>query len=409
MRTDVLVVGAGISGLTCASRLTEAGLRVVVQESRARVGGRIRTFRPADGGPALELGAQVVHGARNPVHAVMGGDRMETVPRDVAARVVEDGVTADMGVLARGRRGPWALEAELNAALTDADVSVGDRLRSRCADAAEERAAREWYRQNWAADPDEVSAPAVAAAHRADAVGGGEYAVSGGFDRLPEQLARSLDVRLGCPVDLLDWSTGQVRAHGAQGVLRAGAAVVTVPPQVVVSGRLRIGGLPATKWQAAKDLPAGDGYCVVVTLSAPAPESAVVFDVDGSGGFTRSRAGRPEVLIVAKAGAAAAVRAATRESDGLTALLARSLPWTRSARVLATEAADWGNDPWSGGAFTAPRTGARDAAVLWAEPIENTLFFAGEATVCGRELPWVQGAIASGERAAAQILSGVAR
>ncbi|MFF2787695.1 flavin monoamine oxidase family protein [Streptomyces sp. NPDC058049] len=409
MRTDVLVVGAGISGLTCATRLTEAGLQVIVQEGRARVGGRIRTFRPADGGPALELGAQVVHGTRNPVHTLMGSDRMETVPRDVAARVVEDGAPAEMGVLARGRRGPWALEAELNAARADADVSVGDWLRSKGADGAEERAAREWYRQNWAAEPDEVSAPAVAAAHHADAVGGGEFAVSGGFDRLPEQLAQSLDVRLGCPVDELDWSRGAVRARTAQGVLHAGAAVVTVPPQVVVGGRLRIAGLPATKWQAAKDLPAGDGYCVVVTLSVPAPESAVVFDVDGLGGFARSRAGRPEVLIVAKAGAAAAVRSAARESGGLTALLARSMPWTRSARVVATEAADWGNDPWSGGAFTAPRTGAREASDLWAEPIEDTLFFAGEATVCGRQLPWVQGAIASGERAAAQILSGVAR
>ncbi|MCX5304624.1 FAD-dependent oxidoreductase [Streptomyces sp. NBC_00160] len=409
MRTDVLVVGAGISGLTCASRLTEAGLRVIVQESRERVGGRIRTFRPADGGPALELGAQVVHGVRNPVHTLMGSDRMETVPRDVAARVVEDGALAEMAVLARGRRGPWALEAELNAAEGDADVSVGDWLRSRGADGAEGRAVREWYRQNWAVEPDALSARAVARAHRGDDVGGGEFAVSGGFDRLPAQLARSLEVRLGCPVDELDWSKGRVRARTAQGELHAGAAVVAVPPQVVVNGRLRIGGLPAAKWQAAKDLPAGDGYCAVVTLSAPAPESAVVFDVDGLGGFARSRAGRQEVLIVAKAGAAAAVRSAVRGGGGPAALLARSMPWTRSARVVAAEEADWGNDPWSGGAFTAPGTGARDASDLWAEPVEDTLFFAGEATVCGRRLPWVQGAIASGERAAAQILSGVAR
>ncbi|MET0694792.1 MAG: NAD(P)/FAD-dependent oxidoreductase [Propionibacteriaceae bacterium] len=43
MDADVIVVGAGLAGLRCASRLTELGHRVVVLEASDVVGGRVRT------------------------------------------------------------------------------------------------------------------------------------------------------------------------------------------------------------------------------------------------------------------------------------------------------------------------------------------------------------------------------
>ena len=59
---DVLVVGAGVSGLEAARRLCAAGLRVMVVEARPRLGGRIDT-RHEPGWPApLEAGAEFVHG-----------------------------------------------------------------------------------------------------------------------------------------------------------------------------------------------------------------------------------------------------------------------------------------------------------------------------------------------------------
>ncbi|MEV1206570.1 FAD-dependent oxidoreductase, partial [Microbispora rosea] len=79
MRVDVVVVGAGVSGLTAARRLRAAGLAVTVLEARDRVGGRVRTHRPSDGGPAMELGAQVVHGDRNPVWDVLEPGAAEPV------------------------------------------------------------------------------------------------------------------------------------------------------------------------------------------------------------------------------------------------------------------------------------------------------------------------------------------
>ncbi|MFF7992416.1 flavin monoamine oxidase family protein [Kitasatospora xanthocidica] len=402
-RYDVIVVGAGPSGLNCARLLHREGLAVLVYEARERLGGRIHTFHPADGGPPLELGAQVVHGDRNPVHELVGPGRTTAVPRRVTARIVEDGANREMGALSFGRRAPWQLEAMLQRAPGVTGLSVGTWLRAQGSTGPEAAAATEWFRQNWAADPDGLSAAAVAAAHRGDGVGEGEYAVEGGFARLPERLASGLDVRLGEPVRELRYGPGQVTVRTDAGTAAARALVLTVPPAAVGG----IAGLPADKRESAARLPAGDGCCAAVTLDRPAPETMIVFDVDGRTGFVRCTAGRPEALVVAKAGAAAELRAALADPAALAAMLATALPWTSGAAVLGLAVADWGQDPYAAGAFTAPRAGLEDAARQWAEPVDGTLFFAGEATVTGERLPWVQGALASGERAAEQVLKAL--
>ncbi|WP_413098380.1 FAD-dependent oxidoreductase [Streptomyces sp. Inha503] len=55
---DVVVVGAGVTGLTIAWRLDQADRDVVVLEGRGRVGGRLRTDRHGD--TEFEIGGQWV-------------------------------------------------------------------------------------------------------------------------------------------------------------------------------------------------------------------------------------------------------------------------------------------------------------------------------------------------------------
>ncbi|MGH2534986.1 MAG: FAD-dependent oxidoreductase [Thermomicrobiales bacterium] len=55
----VVVVGAGMAGLTCAVELTRAGREVVVLEAEDAVGGRVRTDLHPDG-YLLDRGYQVV-------------------------------------------------------------------------------------------------------------------------------------------------------------------------------------------------------------------------------------------------------------------------------------------------------------------------------------------------------------
>jgi phytoene dehydrogenase-like protein len=59
-RNDVVVVGAGMAGLTAARTLAEAGLKVLVLEAQDRIGGR--TLTQHVGEEAIELGAEFIHG-----------------------------------------------------------------------------------------------------------------------------------------------------------------------------------------------------------------------------------------------------------------------------------------------------------------------------------------------------------
>ncbi|HEY2443925.1 MAG TPA: NAD(P)/FAD-dependent oxidoreductase [Streptosporangiaceae bacterium] len=414
------IVGAGISGMACAAALAKHDVRSVIFEARDAPGGRVRSYRPADGGPAVELGAQVIHGDRNPLLDLPGhgipaapSPRSRPLPRDAAAWAVLHGQVTSLAALARGGMPPWAAEQRLTAdrrglpcdGPDGGDVPVAAWLREQEVSGDHLLAAAEWFRQNWAAEPEVLSAGGVAAARRGDRCGDSEHAFDHGFTSLTEALAPACDIRLRAPVRSLTWTPGRaVVTVGDGALITARAAVITAPPPVVASGRLAITPWPAIKAAAAAALPSGDGLCAVVTLSRPVPRSAVVFDTDGDSGFVRAWAGRPEVLIVAKAGAAAAVRAAD-----LAELTARVLPGRPAGQVTSVRMADWGRDPWSGGVFSYPKVQTAWAGPAWAAPLRRTLFFAGEATTAGSLPPTVHGALSSGLRAASEIVEAWGR
>lgn len=69
----VIVIGAGIAGLTAAQQLQQFGMEVIVIEARDRVGGRIATFRKHN--YVADLGAMVVTG--------LGGNPMSVLSKQI--------------------------------------------------------------------------------------------------------------------------------------------------------------------------------------------------------------------------------------------------------------------------------------------------------------------------------------
>src|SRR5207253_1433886 len=59
---DVIVIGGGVAGLSAAVRLAERGARVLVLETRARLGGRATSFRDRDTGELVDNGQHVLLG-----------------------------------------------------------------------------------------------------------------------------------------------------------------------------------------------------------------------------------------------------------------------------------------------------------------------------------------------------------
>src|ERR1700754_2857658 len=59
---DILIIGAGATGLMAAYELSKAGKKVTVLEARDRTGGRIHTLNKSSFFKYAELGAEFVHG-----------------------------------------------------------------------------------------------------------------------------------------------------------------------------------------------------------------------------------------------------------------------------------------------------------------------------------------------------------
>ncbi|ARP95082.1 hydroxysqualene dehydroxylase [Bordetella genomosp. 13] len=60
MQADVIVVGAGVAGLSCATYLAQTGLRVLVLEESAVPGGRARSWADPRMGDAVDIGPHVL-------------------------------------------------------------------------------------------------------------------------------------------------------------------------------------------------------------------------------------------------------------------------------------------------------------------------------------------------------------
>jgi monoamine oxidase len=84
-------------------------------------------------------------------------------------------------------------------------------------------------------------------------------------------------------------------------------------------------------------------------------------------------------------------------------------PTALERRIQAYWIADWQADPFALGAYSYVPVGAITAPIRLAEPVANTLFFAGEATNSDGDSGTMHGAMATGYRAAEELLKGQRR
>jgi monoamine oxidase len=79
-----------------------------------------------------------------------------------------------------------------------------------------------------------------------------------------------------------------------------------------------------------------------------------------------------------------------------------------TGRLEAVHYHDWHADPWSRGAYSFVHAGGIDVQRWFGQPVDDTLYFAGEATEWTGHAGTVHGAIASGTRVG-RALAGIER
>ncbi len=297
---DVVVIGGGLSGLTAARRLTEAGRRVILLEARDRVGGR--TYHGPIGTRAFDLGAQFVGPTQDRVRAlaaefglqikpVYGGgkriwelrdDRLEfgqgNPPLPIGTLLDLPHVMGRIDAIARrvGAVAPWsAADATALDAQTVANWAAANTYTANTMDllVCSTRAV-------FGADPDELSMLFLAYyTAQGDSLemltntqgGAQDSIIVGGTQQLSVKLAEKLGaiVRLNQAVTRISQDAqGVVVSTEAGAQIRAGHAIIAMPP--VAAGRIAFDPpLPAERHELQQRMPMGRYYKVIVTYDKP--------------------------------------------------------------------------------------------------------------------------------------------
>jgi len=427
MDADVVVVGAGAAGLAAALWLTERPLRVIVLDGRDRVGGRVMWQTVGSVDVPAELGAEFIHGAAPETSALLReagltksetGDESWTCSSGGELRPATDdfnvGETfAGVGSLAADE----SVEAFLRR--LERDPRARDRARR----------ARIFVEGFEAADPALASVRAIADEIRSGVDSTTSRPV-GSYAPLFEHLAAwcergGVDLRLGTTVECIGWAPDGVtldvrRGNAGTSSLRARCAIVTVPVGVLrqrgAATRLSFSPpLPAEKQTAIRGLEMGHAVRVALSFREPFWEriaggryrDAAFFRCE-AGSFNAFWTQMPirSRTIVAWAGGprataldgTSAQERIDRARDEFGAMFGERALARHEFEAGATH--DWSIDPFACGAYSYVVTGGGNARAALGAPVEDVLFFAGEATSTDGQGGTVSGAFETGMRAA---------
>lgn len=429
MDADVIVIGAGAAGLAAARALAQRSVRTLVVEARERVGGRVFTRPgPRPIAPA-ELGAEFIHGRAPETFALLrdaglaglefGGETWINENGVLRCEDVDFGADAMIFMRAMGLARDESVDEFLTRYATDA------------ASRARAASARAFVEGFEAADPAIASARAIGE-ELSTGVDSRSARLLGGYASLLESLcdtcaSAGVALQLSARVHTVAWKGGEVAIEvGMQGqrkTLRARAAIVTLP-----AGVLRHCGdgaeiefdppLSERKREALARIEMGHVVKVVLAF-----RSAFWERIEGEryrdGAFFRAGAGmfptywtqlplRGELVVAWAGGPRAVAMSDLSNAERIEAAVSGFGALFNSPELARSELADamthdWNADEFARGAYSYALVGAGNARAVLAAPEDDMLFFAGEASSTDGQHGTVNGALQTGERAAAEV------
>ena len=384
---DLIIIGAGAAGLSAARTARTQGLSVAVIEASHRIGGRAFTDTETLGVP-FDLGCHWMHsGSINPFVAIAESYGFAYTkegfeyPADVGKDYFLGDHWADEAEQAEIR--DFAVryfEAIEDAAERGEDVSVAD---------VTERDSRwtapsDYMMSLWTSHgPDEISVIDIEAEDDTDE----NWPVTNGYGALVARYGKDVPVELNTKAERIDWGGKGVAVTTPKGTINGRAAIVTVSSSVLAADDMLFEPrLPDWKLEAIHGLPLGLANRVALLLDAPVGTGAdieegfaVIAEDETPVMFTREgeyllvcRYGGRHAWWIEKAGPDAMV-------DFAMAGLKRAFGSDLERRLVNSTVTAWGGDPLIRGAYSIAKPGCAHLRADYARPIDDRLFFAGEA------------------------------
>ena len=438
-KSDIIIIGAGMAGVAAATKLGRSGFSVQILEARERIGGRVLTRTDSVSGFPIELGAEFIHGFPPEIWELLQRSNI---------KVTE--VEGENWCLNGGQLRPCRFFAEVDTILEKMDDKATDQSflqflnRTATSDSRQADARRRalGYIVGFnAADPDLVGVHWLVKGMRAEETIQGQRAFRAvnGYQSLvaifrDQLIEAGVSLCMETVVENIEWNSGDVTitAHDREGSsrFRANRVIVTVPLAILKKPPGRPGAiqfkpeLQKQKTTALNKLEMGKVIRLVLKFKhrfweGISPENKQKTLANMSFLFLQNEwfptwwTAMPDrtPIITGWAPFDCAERLSGKShafvvNQGLETLagalgvgIGELEHWLDSAHFH-----DWQKDPFSGGAYSYGKVGADVAQEELARPIENTIFFAGEATDTSGHNGTVHGAIASGYRAAEQVL-----
>ncbi len=426
---DVIIIGAGLAGMGAGRELKLNGLRAVVLEARDRIGGRCycdNSFpAPYDYGGQFfqQVVPNIFGGTNNPLYDMYIAQGGPDVPCVLVPSFAENGM-----LLPDADQDPFhdmtkAVGAELAVAGIATQLGAPD---TSVADATSDLSGQPWYTLTTAFMGLAFNVP-LSQLSVLDAWNDLQYAINPtgapsdkvnptGMGNFAAQFSEGLDIKLSTRVTEIDMTAADMMTVVTdQGPLTARAVIVTVPVSLLAAGEVTFTpALPTEYGQAFADLPFGVVDKVGVAFSSDifgdVPANTIITphqdqDTAQFGMGLAKLAGKPMMNVFA-----ANDLARSLETDGDAAFEAfvkefvtATLGSAAVAAIDKTHITAWGKDPWTKGSYSAAKVGKEGARATLAEPIDNRLYFAGEA-ISTTSHSSLHGAYLTGKSAATGII-----